>query len=480
MRFTVSGQGVTPTTTLTANAAQASSIGYVDGQTLGTVSAAYGVGLSLFRADAYYAADLPSRGEGILANVPAFYYLPQPSTVWSFAADPRDSHWIVTAGSDGALRWARWNNGIETGEEVAGGILPRSATSVATLTDEDILNIYDFALDRDGQPVPTLRAAANIGADTSYRIGAGNLASPAQQLVTATPNEVTVWDVSDAAIAHWPARNPRAAPPQVAPLVRIPRTPRTTTDAALSPDGRRLAIGTPGGLELWDLTNPAAPKLLGKQATAHKATGEVKVAFSADGRLLTSTSNDKVLKIWEVAKNLTGDATGTLALDAGQNRVAFSPTHPIVAVGGDDHRVRLIDVTNPGQPRLAGTSPSQAFEVVGLAFSPDGRQLLAGASEDIRIWDVTDPANLRRTLSLPGIRGENYPFRSAAFLGNSRYLVVGRENPAASLYDLDIGADVRRLCAGIGNVITQVEWDSYLNDVPYTRPCGDDATPAGR
>jgi WD40 repeat protein len=68
---------------------------------------------------------------------------------------------------------------------------------------------------------------------------------------------------------------------------------------AFSPDGRRLAAGAgddKGIITLWDAAS-------GQEAlTLRGHNGAiVRLAFSADGRFLASSSNDGSVKLWEAA-----------------------------------------------------------------------------------------------------------------------------------------------------------------------------------
>jgi WD40 repeat protein len=63
------------------------------------------------------------------------------------------------------------------------------------------------------------------------------------------------------------------------------------------------------------------------------------VAFSPDGRLLASASDDKTVWLWDPA---TGQHRRTLTGHAGPVRsVAFSPDGRLLASAGDDGTVRL-------------------------------------------------------------------------------------------------------------------------------------------
>jgi WD40 repeat protein len=65
--------------------------------------------------------------------------------------------------------------------------------------------------------------------------------------------------------------------------------------------------------------------------------------------------------------------------------VAFSPDGQLLATASDNGRVRLWD---PATGEHWSTLTVQARAVYGVAFSPDGR-LLATASDDktARLWD---------------------------------------------------------------------------------------------
>ena len=110
--------------------------------------------------------------------------------------------------------------------------------------------------------------------------------------------------------------------------------------------------------------------------------GVVGIAFSRDGSMLASASDDRTVKLW----NLDGQLLKTFEGHTGQvYEVSFSPDNRIIASASLDKTVRLwkIDGTS------LRTIKAHTDCVRGVSFSPDG-QIIASASADrtVRLWKI--------------------------------------------------------------------------------------------
>ena len=115
-------------------------------------------------------------------------------------------------------------------------------------------------------------------------------------------------------------------------------------------------------------------------------TGDVNsVAFSPDGKTITSGSSDNTIRLWDVS---TGTEIRTLQGHTDDvNSVAFSPDGKTIASGSSDGTVKLWDVATG---TVKATLKGHWNLVRSVAFSPDGKTIASGSSgnTDIRLWDA--------------------------------------------------------------------------------------------
>jgi WD40 repeat protein len=166
---------------------------------------------------------------------------------------------------------------------------------------------------------------------------------------------------------------------------------------------------------VWDVTDLSRPRRLSQ------FEGGEPMALSPDGRTVATVTFGRRTALWDVANPRHPARIATLPATDGNTLwgQAFSPDGRILATGYYDGIV-LWDVTSRARPRLlrslnaALTSPAEAAVGSGgetalgpqaITFSPGGSMLASVAGTDqIALWNVTDPAHAYRMATLGGAR----------------------------------------------------------------------------
>jgi len=186
----------------------------------------------------------------------------------------------------------------------------------------------------------------------------------------------------------------------------IPLTSREhIRSLVFTPDKTGMFAGTKSGkLLYWSLPDLTEPVVL-----AERLGNVSDLAISADGTLLASATDDKYVRLWQIApatpENSSSPLTLMNTLEGHTNlvlRVAFSNVNKYLASASSDGSVRIWDVSTY---RLLATLPDHSGSVMGMAFSPDGT-LVATGSEDpiVRLWQVTGITPIRQIAnSSPGM-----------------------------------------------------------------------------
>ena len=173
-----------------------------------------------------------------------------------------------------------------------------------------------------------------------------------------------------------------------------------TGQIVFSPDSKKLAsVGIDNTVRLWDVTTKTDKSLIGRfrrnvfgnQMDEFKGhTDKIKVvAYSPNGQMLASGSDDKSIRLWDVHTrkpkailNYKDDIGSSAKL----NSLVFSPDSKILASGIWDGAIDLWDaVTMEHIDTLIIKNPrGNTF----LAFSPDSTTLASGVAKSIILWDM--------------------------------------------------------------------------------------------
>jgi WD40 repeat protein len=185
--------------------------------------------------------------------------------------------------------------------------------------------------------------------------------------------------------------------------------------ATISPDGATVAANAFGGraeAALWNVTRPRHPARLAVLSAGLSGAlwGE---AFSPDGRILAAASTSRLV-LWNVADParprllrslatapLRPDNPGPVPFGVSQGDLVFSPDGRMLASVSGSDQVTVWNVARPARATRIATLAGPRDYFAALAFSPRGN-LLAGVTYhgSVLVFRVTGPA---RVTTRPGI-----------------------------------------------------------------------------
>ena len=212
---------------------------------------------------------------------------------------------------------------------------------------------------------------------------------------------------------------------------RLPGMP-VPVSAAFSPDGTVLAVGVGvGQLWLWDLDDPAHPRLLGKPRTGHSEPITMLAFDRAAGLLATASNGDRTVHLWDLKDPAHPAGVPLPGQTARPTAMSFTPDDKTLVVGGNDGTLRLWDLTSPANPHTIGSPLVHSDNsLTTVAVTPDGRTVFTYDSYDetARAWDLT-PLHRLRTHPVP------------------------------------------QTCALLGSGLDEDQWQRYIPELPYEKTC---------
>jgi WD40 repeat protein len=202
---------------------------------------------------------------------------------------------------------------------------------------------------------------------------------------------------------------------------------------AVAPDGRYVVSGSDDRtLRVWDLATGETTR------TLQGHTGCVRdLAVTPDGRYVVSGSDDRTLRVWDLA---TGETTRTLQGHTDLVfAVAVTPDGRYVISGsyGRDLTLRVWDLTTGETTK---TLQGHADSVQTLTVTPDGRYVVSGSSDNtLRVWDLATGETTRT------LQGHADSVHAVAVTPDGRYVVSGSHDRALRVWDLATGETTRTL-----------------------------------
>jgi WD40 repeat protein len=173
---------------------------------------------------------------------------------------------------------------------------------------------------------------------------------------------------------------------------------------AFSPDGKTLAVGgasTLGVLEIW---NVASAKLVATLPTA--ATTVSSCAFSPDGATVAdggAQGSQGVVEVWNIASAHLSKSLKTTSTAI--SSVAFSPDGKTVADGGVNLNKGVVELWNSSTGSEISGLPIVAATVTAIAISPDGKTLAIGGTSTtsglLQLWSLSSNSLLSTLPTTP-------------------------------------------------------------------------------
>ena len=170
---------------------------------------------------------------------------------------------------------------------------------------------------------------------------------------------------------------------------------------AISPDCTTiLSCSEDMTLKLWvttsdydDYYDVVILRRMALQLTLRGHTASVNACcFSHNGRVVLSASDDGTLKLWSAT---TGACYSTLKHGAAVNACAFNPSNDDTLLSGSSDATLKLWRIGSGECVQTLDQQGHCFDIMGCAFSPDGRSIISCGEDDedyesmLILWKLT-------------------------------------------------------------------------------------------
>ncbi len=231
-------------------------------------------------------------------------------------------------------------------------------------------------------------------------------------------------------------------------LSALPASYQPVVALALSPDGKRLAVGRGGQVIVHDASQTNFPIVA--QVEAHRDVVQA-LAWSGDGRWLVSGAFRRVV-FWEgesleQAREITDGLVGRVSA------LEFAPDEKTLALADGETTqsgfVQLIDVASGKQ---TASWRAHGDTIYDLEFSRDGQRLVTASGDKlIKVWEVAS----RKELAT--LEGHTAQVLAAAFNTNATQVASGGADKQLKVWDVATKEKIISL-GNHSHAITALTW----------------------
>ena len=213
------------------------------------------------------------------------------------------------------------------------------------------------------------------------------------------------------------------------------------TSVSLSHNGKTITSGGSDGIKIWD---PEIGKEL--QTLTEHTSWVTSISFSPDGKKIASGSDDKSIKIWDTE---TGKELQTLTGHTEEiTSVSFSPDgKKLLSASGDPsgtdknknaNHLKIWDLSTGKELAILN---KQKGSVYAATFSPDGKKIASGGSDDysIIIWDTETGKKLQT------LKGHTIFVTSVSFSPDGKKIASGSWDNSIKIWDAETGKELQTL-----------------------------------
>jgi WD40 repeat protein len=276
----------------------------------------------------------------------------------------------------------------------------------------------------------------------------------------------------------------------------ILKLPAHIEKLVISPDSKWIGLSTEEG-EVYLYNIPArSTKLIAREGF------QKNIAFSSDGKLLTTVDVDSKVRTWDTSSLTEGPtlfdgSAKVLALAVYSNQLALGLTDKILVIDINTGKI-ISEIQSPGNHAILAFSPDGALlasgdssgqlsiwqasgvtfsllhslpseEFVSMSFDPQGKRLFAGTMTDLLVYDPFAGNEINRIRHRGAVYGISFSPDGNTLATASMKAVQFWD--VQKISDIITNELVSTACSHLTQNFTSAEWSAFFGEETYRKQC---------